>query len=128
MRNQSLFQINILKKSLTSFLYDGPEVSKFCLKWLCFPSSIFTFLQIIVLSFKGFCFPEIFLLCFKYFCFPSKFIQIFFPFLQTFLIAFIQIYFYFPSNILLASCIFFLLSFKYFCFPLIFIQIFFNFP
>ena len=53
----------------------------------------FYFLQIILLSFKGFCFPAFF-----FFCFPSIFIQIFY--------------------FLLSFKYFFCFFFKYFCFLL----------
>ena len=75
--------------------------------------SVFTFLQIILLSLKGFCFPAIFF-CFPsniFYCLPSNIY--FFAFLQIFFIAYLQIYIFF------AFLQIFLLSFKYiyFCFP-----------
>ena len=77
-------------------------------------SNYFYFLQIILLSFKGFCFPAIFffLLSLNCFCFPSIFIQIFFfCFPANIFYAFLQIFFAFLQ-------IFFCFFFKYFCFLL----------
>ena len=96
---------------------------KILLKWLCFPSGIFTLLQMFLL-------PWIFfLLSLKYFCFSSIFIQIFFAFLQIFFLCFpsnicfalLQIGFFFPLNIFAFLRIFFALQKFFFTFLQIFV-------
>ena len=98
---------------LQFLFYDGPDTMALRCQNSLENGFIFlqvAFLQIILLSFKGFCFPAIF-----------------FTFLQIFLLS-LNIHsniFCFPSNILfLLSFKYFLLSFKYF---FAFLQIFFFF-
>ena len=114
---------------LQFLFYDGPDTMALRCQNSLENGFIFlqvAFLQIILLSFKGFCFPaifftflQIFLLSLNIhsniFCFPSNilFLLSFKYFLLSFkyFFAFLQIFFFFcfPSNIFLLCCIFFTL-------------------